>query len=230
MKGAPPRCPAERVRNSCAKRRMSAMSHKPKNFILLIEIRTRTPQSVLAAGSPRGATMWLIEKGRFQALPPPSLRASSWRGTIQGRLPASLIRGGARARGHVPGGVHLGRGGLYYGASTRRRSRTSTICFWGGDRRRTWSFRKRTGISCDRKPAPRSAAAASDPGMRKRRIHSKHGDFVLFPPSAANYFRRSLDQTSRAERTIHGWDRGDCRRALEIRQRLFVDYMNIHGD
>src|SRR5262245_52803298 len=58
---------------------MSVMSHKPKNFILLIEIVERElPASVLVGAelAARGHNVWLIEKGRFRKSPasfPPSI-------------------------------------------------------------------------------------------------------------------------------------------------------------
>ena len=198
------------------------------------------PASVLVGAelAARGHNVWLIEKGRFRKSPasfPPSLVLE--KGLSKGCL--SRFRS-IRGAGHVLA-VMCQEGFIYRSGEDyiKRRVRRRD----GREHRLSVSL----GRATEEGPGAflgsvRGYRVTGSPRLdllhsrfRKswdaeaEEIRSKHGDFVLFTSrfSAVNHFRRSLDQTldRRKEQYTAGAEETVGER-LEIRQRLFVDYMN----
>jgi surface carbohydrate biosynthesis protein len=222
-------------------RRALAMSHRPKNFILLVEIVERElPANVLVGAelAARGHNVWLIEKGRFRKSPasfPPSLVLE--KGLSKGCLQRFRSIRGA---GHVLA-VMCQEGFIYRSGEDYIKRRVDAETVKNVDYLFLWGERQKK----DLEPFLGSVRGFSVTGNpRLDLLHSrfrksweaeaeenrrKHGDFVLFTSrfSAVNHFRRSLDQTldRRKEQYTAGAE-GTVGERFEIRQRLFVDYMN----
>jgi surface carbohydrate biosynthesis protein len=220
---------------------MSAMSHKPKNFILLIEIVERElPASVLVGAelAARGHNVWLIEKGRFRKSPasfPPSLVLE--KGLSRGCLPRfRSIRGAGHALA-----VMCQEGFIYRSGEDYIKRRVDAETVKNVDYLFLWGERQKKDLESFL-GSVRGYRVTGSPRLdllhrrfrdswdaETEEIHSKHGDFVLFTSrfSAVNHFRRSLDQTlERRKGQYTAGTEETVGERLEIRQRLFVDYMN----
>jgi surface carbohydrate biosynthesis protein len=217
------------------------MSHRPKNFILLIEIVERElPASVLVGAelASRGHNVWLIEKGRFRKSPasfPPSLVVE--KGLSKGCLQRFRSIRGA---GHMLA-VMCQEGFIYRSGEDYIKRRVDAETVKNVDYLFLWGERQKKDLESFL-GSVRGFRVTGNPRLdllhsrfrnswdaETEEIHCRHGNFVLFTSrfSAVNHFRRSLDQTldrrkvqytAGAEETV-----GE---RLEIRQRLFVEYMN----
>ena len=217
------------------------MSHRPKNFILLVEIVERElPASVLVGAelATRAHNVWLIEKGRFRKSPasfPPSLVLE--KGLSKGCL--TRFRS-IRSAGHLLA-VMCQEGFIYRSGEDYIKRRVDAETVKNVDYLFLWGERQKK----DLEPylgSVRGFRVTGNPRLdllhsrfcnsweaEGKEICHKHGDFVLFTSrfSAVNHFRRSLDQTlvRRKEQYTAGAEETVGER-LEIRQRLFGDYMN----
>ena len=218
--------------------------HKPRNFILLVEVLARELAASVLLGdylAARGHNIWLIEKERFRKSP------ASFRPSIvleKGLTKGCLDRFRAiRRAGHVL--AVMSQEGLTYRSGddyVERRICTETakyvdyLFFWGA--------RERQDLSTLVSMVPQSKVTGNPrfdllhPRFRKAwtaqelEIKREYGDFVLFTSrfSAVNHFRRSLAQTiDRRKQQYTGRAGESLPRRLELLEQLLADYVNVIG-
>jgi surface carbohydrate biosynthesis protein len=217
------------------------MSKGRRNFILLVEVVERElPAAVLVSAelAARGHRVWLIEKGRFRKSPasfPPSLVLE--KGLSKGCL--TRFRDIRRA-GHKLA-VMCQEGFIYRSGEDyiKRRVDPETVrCvdylfLWGERQKRDLEpfLSSVKGFRTTGNPRLDLLHPQFRPSWKAEvdKIRQRYGDFVLFTSrfSAVNHFRRSIDDTLERRRGQYtaGAEETVGER-LEIRHRIFVDYMN----
>jgi surface carbohydrate biosynthesis protein len=221
------------------------MSDKPKNFILLVEIVDRElPASVLLGTelAGRGHNVWIVEKTRFRKSPtffPPSIVLE--KGLSKGCLP--IFRSIRRA-GHVLA-VMCQEGFIYRSAEDYINRRVCAETIKNVDYLLLWGERQRKDlerflgnvrghfVTGNPRVDLLHSRLRTSWAAQGEEIRRKLGDFVLFTSrfGSVNHFRRTLDQTLDRRKTQYtGGAEHTVQERLDIRRRLFCDYMKIIRD